>query len=695
MRLIIDGVEIPIKKESIYQSKQVNTLFRLDNRQTNYTNSFKLPKTPEVTKAFSLLGIVGNTSRDPYEKNNTQLLSDSGECFIYNGFSVIQSVDEYINVTVYDGNIDIYQAMGSDKLSDIPMPLLNHQKNVANVANSTINITAKYRYMLADFGAKTKTNGGLINIDYMCPFASVKYMWDCIFEHYGFTYEGSVFNTAEFTNLWLSYPKGTAGAEVNTTVFVASQPTIQSFGNFLSFGTPTTVTDASFLTPNTLVVNKSGRYRIELNTTVNTSIFGSYGKISIVKNTSEDAQNAIPYDVLHEGFIELFTDTNITIDKYFDLQEGDQIKIAFSVINQNPNFSFFTSSNIQLTRIENASIDFTDSFSEFTVRDFFNEILYKFGLTPIKDKYTNKYTFKLLSELLVSGNAVDWSDKFVSVTNESYVLDSYGQNNYFKYKYHDENDTHFNANLPVNNETLESEKTILQSKTFAPSKMENGALIWKMFDREIKDDGQVDFKNLTGRFFFATSNVKIMAPGTRIGSDKIPAVATYLRAYQPLFKYQDWNYIMNKYYSSFNRILQDSVYMKVRMNLNDFDILNLDFGKMVYIEQLSNYYLIQKIDKYKEGGGVTDVELVRVKPITKQTRNVPVFLTDGTTRTYCVADQVQVMVENYLPTDTVVVNGGFGTLTDLGGGVFNISGLTRPAISLNINGVESNLITLS
>ena len=118
-------------------------------------------------RAFDSLGVVGNTSNIPYTLNETFLYSDSGEAFVYKGRAVVRVTSNTYDVTIYDGNVDIYADMENLKLSDIDLSELNHSKTILNVKNSLINTNAKYRYMIADFGGRTKTFDGFINIDYL------------------------------------------------------------------------------------------------------------------------------------------------------------------------------------------------------------------------------------------------------------------------------------------------------------------------------------------------------------------------------------------------------------------------------------------------------------------------------------------------------------------------------------------------
>lgn len=659
MRLIINEINIPIEKQSIYQTKQVNTFFKLDNRQSNFTNTLKLPKTPEVVKALESLGVTGNTSNVPYKLNEAYLFSDSGESFVYKGRAVVRVTSDSYEVTIYDGNVDIYAAMENLKLSDIDLSDLNHEKTILNVKNSLINSSSKYRYMIADFGGRTKTFTGFINIDYLCPFAKVKYIWDCIFDELGFTYECSAFNTQEWQDLWISYPKGTARAGDNELVFEGTDPNGTTSGFFIAFTnviTSTSVTRAGSATQSAgLVINETGTYTIELTGSIGGGQVARAGSvINLAKNVNSIAANSIP-------ILELFnvsaSGANINVTKQIRLNAGDIIHFAFL-----PGFDGVPSKiddgvRVKITKDNAAVVDFKDAFKDFTMRDFFNEIIFKFGLTPVKDKYSNHYKFLTLDEITDVTKAIDWSRKFEGVTEESYIYENYAQNNYFKYKYHNEGDIHFNANLPINNKNIGIETTVIQSKTFAPAEMELGSLVWKMYDREVKDDGTIDYKNLTGRFFFATSKRQSLNKLTKISSEYETGLEIIRFIYNPLFKFQDWNYITSKYYGSIYRVFNQSKILKAKFNLNDTDIVNIDLGRTIYVEQLSNFFLITKIDKYKDGGGSTAVEMIRVIPFNPATDKAPPVLIfdDGLTIRNCElpTGRIKISLEGISEFDTV------------------------------------------
>ena len=101
----------------IAQTKQVNDLNSLDNRQTNYTNKFKLPKTANNIRIMNFLTLAGNGSNIPYQKNECSLYSDTGECFVYNGWAVVTDDGDSYNAVVYDGIIDLYKEIENTSIT--------------------------------------------------------------------------------------------------------------------------------------------------------------------------------------------------------------------------------------------------------------------------------------------------------------------------------------------------------------------------------------------------------------------------------------------------------------------------------------------------------------------------------------------------------------------------------------------------
>jgi hypothetical protein len=80
MRLIINGFDIELEPdEKIARTLQVNDILSLNNRQSNYTNTFSIRKTDKNKQAFEFLGIVGVITLLPYRFNEVYLYTDDGK----------------------------------------------------------------------------------------------------------------------------------------------------------------------------------------------------------------------------------------------------------------------------------------------------------------------------------------------------------------------------------------------------------------------------------------------------------------------------------------------------------------------------------------------------------------------------------------------------------------------------------------
>lgn len=713
MRLILNNIFIPLDGDNIYQTKQINTLAKLDNRQSNLTNTIKVKKTREVIRALDMLGIIGNTSNKPYEINNANLLYDSGEPFIYNGRAVINSVDnDYFNITIYDGNLDMFADMQNDKLNVVNLVDLTHEKTVSNVVNS-MNQELKYRYMLADFGGKTETNKGFLNIDWLAPFASVPYIWEQIFKYYGYTYECNVFNSQEWTNLWLSYPKGTFKSGVSNSVFKGKNLGAVTFPSkmvlFNSQDMPTlttTVQPQSDFNGNiyNLLINQTGTYILKVKAQINRAnlIAGQSQSKSFLyycKNGQSINPSLVqPTGVIYTSFgTNLPTNEEVNAEVIVQLVAGETVSFKWDVKQR---WETLDPVEIEILKYEADIVDFSDAFKTWTVKDFINEIVVRFGLTYQKDKYTKHYVFKSTNEITSKENFIDWSDKYDHHTNVRFVYDDYCKNNIFRYKYQDETEDHFNGNIPVDNENLKPEDTAFQSKTFAPSKTLLGNYIWKMYNREIKDNGQIDYKNLNDRFFFATS-AKVTINPVKLASDYQNEVFTIQTVYNPLFKFQDWNYILPKYYGGIFRILRNSRIYSAYLRLKPSDIINIDLMKMAYIDKLNGYFVINFIDKYHPDNILTAVELIQVDRFDPDKDQPPTGITfdDGTTFKPCVPDStkpIRVTIGGINQSDSVTLKPvGREVLTRINANTFELAEFDGTVLDFSLNGKLLNQLKIN
>jgi hypothetical protein len=149
-----------------------------------------------------------------------------------------------------------------------------------------------------------------------------------------------------------------------------------------------------------------------------------------------------------------------TIKYTFNVNIGDNFIFGISSFNQTNHNLSGTFNNITIKKYSLGELNFTNALAGFTTKDFIYEVTQRFGLTPYKDKYTNNYVFKTLSEIVSTTGAIDWTDKFQNVVSEKYIYGDYAQKNLMQYKYNDDNATYNDGSILINNQNIADSKVI-------------------------------------------------------------------------------------------------------------------------------------------------------------------------------------------------------------------------------------------
>jgi len=271
---------------------------------------------------------------------------------------------------------------------------------------------------------------------------------------------------------------------------------------------------------------------------------------------------------------------------------------------------------LDVKKYDAISFDFIDEFKKLPIKTVLNEIIWAFGLTLFKIKYSSEYDFKTVSEITNTANAIDWSKKFKSKESEKYIYEGYAQFNRMRYKYTNSESTYHDGILAIDNKNLDDSKTIIQSEMFAPESNSSNALgfttnTYKLWDKTIKDDGTVEYKALTDKFYMMKSVNKTFDSAVTIGSAFTLVEDTVLVAPVESFKKMDFSSIISDNYSEISTILNKSKLLNVTMDLNDKDVSDIDFSVPYYIEEEGGYFRLNKINNYVPGKP-TKVEIIRI-----------------------------------------------------------------------------------
>jgi hypothetical protein len=430
----------------------------------------------------------------------------------------------------------------------------------------------------------------------------VKYLWDKIFTTFGFNYIGDVFNQEDFKGLWMTFPKGFSLNDAPKTLFAdlgrtIPKSTIQAPPTWQN----STITNGSLISNWRFLVPENGSYFLEFNIKFRLSTFFD----------TDDEYTIIVNGVQKGLFLESNGTQNISLNL---INAGDVIEIGFpeGIVRLEESF-------LKISKY-NENISFQDEFKELKITDFFKNILIQFGLTIFIDK-DNNYIFKTFNERLQSG-VIDWSNKYKERTSETYTPKTYAQYNYFKHKYNDENSNYSDGRFLVNNKNLNDSKTLTDSFLYSGEKDNSfftinpthteviiPTLLWQKEVNENDDNQKVNYKSLSGRFYFL--RYKNISQGATLKSELFgnqQAVSSLPIAQFFMTLYKDF---VPKYYSNIELLFNDFRMHKISLALNNLDIHNLDFDKIYYFEQEQNYYILNKLTY--ESCKLSNAEFYRVK----------------------------------------------------------------------------------
>ncbi len=418
-----------------------------------------------------------------------------------------------------------------------------------------------------------------------------------------------------------------------------------------------------------LTAKEAGNYKVSISCNMKTK---DNVRLFIAKNVNNNGNSYLntltEFKVLAPN---LAKNTDFENEIAFSLAKDDSI----SLLMRHPNgisdavrTDGDSTLQVTITRINYASIDFTEAFANFSVKDFLSEVIHRFGLTLFKNKYNNNYEFLTLQEILQSPDPVDLSRRFVKKISENYIYGSYAQNNWFRYNYNDKESNHNDSAITIANVNLPDSKEVIKSKIYSPEKQTSGFMqrngnVYKLWEKEIDDspeEGQdpVKYKALDKRFYFLRA--EYVHQNINLLFDETQETAVSNKYYAESYWKLPFDDIIASYYNPINQILSKAQVITVELYLTDADVADFDFRKLYYLEQFGAYFIMNKISNYISGKPVK-CEMVRIMPdATDIEQQLPVTITKVKTANY--AADVFFTVAEGITNLTVTAENDNGTL---------------------------------
>lgn len=676
IRLIIDSKEADLLNNDFTWNMQCADFFSFDTRQFSCSDVMYLPMSSTNNEIFELAGMVGSVSDRPQRAFDVELLID--------GIPIVRHAKGYLmgvqndtyKFAFHESTKDIYHWLNLYKLSDVIGDKLNHNKTKEEIesrsleyaTNAIRNKPQEFKrgllYAVAEYGGNTLIDeriadkrpvGDIYNFYYAPPAIHVRWIFEEVQRMSGYTFEGSFFDTEMFNTLFITTSQvindsAPAGSLVS---FTQADKTAGAYSKKISDRQGELyLTMNSYSSPTSFIKKQNRDYIYQIpadksgtwDLVISGRTQGNEGKsimsyVEVYKNEDTTpictTQGGVGGYVTQHEYAGGGWNFTIRIPDFF--RSDDKIYIRLLAETDNYNSGDIATWDLSF-KIEQTSRQILNRLvSELSMLDLFKELLIMFGLTPmmlnIDDEVQHFYT---LDERLNDAPILDWSEKFVRVTNLEFHAPtaSYARRNHFKYKKYDEqvlNQLKADGVLVVDDDLLTFKKE-REGKFFAGVDIDKSRkaqfkddvlsdfYFWEKELKEKEEGGQKTietiYKAKDGRFhifnvefddelFFTYQGV---IRGGVFNTDTFYFVPCWAR-----FRDLQWNNLLENYYSGFNDILNHMRVYTCEMNLNALDIYEFNFFKRIYLKQLAGYFLPNKITFKTNTLAV--VELIKIEPI--------------------------------------------------------------------------------
>ena len=636
VELEISGVIMPLVNPKISLTSQVNNIGELKDRQATFTNKFTVKDTPKIQKLFAGLGLVGNTSVAPYRVLKSRL--------IYNGVTVLVNGNAYItgkdskgyNITIYDGNIFLFQEIGNKALNELNYSDLDHSLNAQVFEDSFDNVEG-YIYGISNNGQFTPTASPEgIQLNYQIPSVFIHTIWDKIFNETSFNYSGAIFETQKFKDLVMTMQRGYnseidaianpvqlhyTGIDTPIPYNVEEEDIIGTTfytwraGWFLYYLEPSGILNSGGV----LVIEEDSQYTMSWDLSIDNIPLNSKVSVSIRKTTGGGAT------VFNEIQSNVTGNFNTTESITFQAVAGEHYSFGISVsgtrsdtnpYNITSNFTgewHFVDTVSNLIDIKIASF-----IGDMTITDFIKDIMQHFGLMIQLPQGSDTYEFIQMDAMLDdTANAYDWSDKYVGTKKESYQLKRYAQKNRFAYSYLDDNVVPFaDGFLNVDNQNLKPEITMLtrpfNACAIGRTLLNNNLITMTPYWEAERDDNGliVKYNPIDNKNYIA----EILRIDETIKYDVTGGLGITFTGSVPRLNFQNlgYNQLLAENYSKLKTVVNRNDVRECVIRFKAKDIRDFDFFRLVYIEQLTSYFYVNKIKYTGEEMGIAEIVKVRI-----------------------------------------------------------------------------------
>lgn len=238
----------------------------------------------------------------------------------------------------------------------------------------------------------------------------------------------------------------------------------------------------------------------------------------------------------------------------------------------------------------NSRFYFVPNLPDIKQIDFLKAITSMLGLFAIpSDRFTIKFV-KFDTVVENKSKAVDWSNRLVQAYFDktpgeiTYTLDDFAQHNRFLYKEDDTVRRNYDGDIPVDNQTLDYERDVVELP-FAASGTRGGVAYIPIYS--YSSDAELEYDDSVS-----------------------PRILTLNESNQGVFTGLEWETLLNGHYSSYKEIVNKPRVIVEDIRLTAVELQMLDLSVPVYLSQYGSYWVIISVKTKKND--ICEVKLLKM-----------------------------------------------------------------------------------
>lgn len=592
----------------------------LRSRHTNYTNQFKLPKTPSNLRVLDHPDNVSSLSSKPYIKMPARVVQGGFE-IIPRGIAFIESCETHFNVSIHSGSFGFFDTVGEKSLIELDMKEYDF---------GSVNNIVQLPFIANEALDESANPIAFSSVGYAVPY---KQVLEKIISSAGYEKTGSIFANSKFGALYL----GALGMQGYNSRFSTPKEFEARVDPSFVLNASSTATKVNF----TDVISDADGWYDGTNTySVEDPQGGDYGGAWFLFNVyatiaiEVELSGASGVDIQLFSNTGVYTLTGVTTGTYqLEISdktsgpvagaEGTQVYMTIrTTLGIGTATVTFTAGHIynKVVRaiapngniIPLSYISVQGLLPDYPQKELLRHFMIAFGVF-FRESEANTIEAKTLTEIIQDrANAVDWTSKRDTSKQEKvlYALNSYAQENKFRYSTSDDlvDDEYAQGILPVENANIENERDFYTTDFNSTATVRVGNTTAGFIDcAKIPIDPGAEEPDDPGLRLLLLRSKRSYEPTLSGG------LSSYLVAYfdDALAPHTlKWQSFIDENYSVLINCLKKVKVVTRHYRLTPSDITTLDLFRLVYDD--GHYYLINEVENYVPDGSSTKVTLFKV-----------------------------------------------------------------------------------